>query len=372
MSGDLRKTPLYERHIELGAKIVPFGGYAMPVQYAGVSEEHRAVRERAGLFDVSHMGEFHISGTEGEGFVNYVVTNDVSRLETGQALYTVMCRDDGGIIDDLLVYRFERDFRLVVNAANIEKDYAWIEECRDRYGADRDVELIDESEEIALLALQGPRSEGILGELTDLDLARMGYYRFTEGAVAGVEGVVSRTGYTGEDGFEIYCSAAESVAVWDALLESGKSEGLIPAGLGARDTLRLEAGYALYGNDIDETTSPLEARLGWTVKLGKGEFVGREALLRQKEEGIRRKLSGFELLERGFPRAGYEILHGGGAVGTVRSGTVGPTVGKGIGTGYLPIELTEPDTEISIRIRERDLAARVAQMPFYTSGSLKR
>lgn len=370
MSDNLKRTPLYDRHVKLGAKIIPFAGFEMPVQYrVGVVGEHRAVRERAGLFDVSHMGEFTLVGQDAESFVNYVIANDVTKLEIGQALYSVMCLEDGGIVDDLLVYRFPDRFRLVVNAANIEKDYAWIEgQLARRRG---DVQLEDESDRIALLAIQGPESEAILTRLTDLDTGTIGYYRFAEGRVADEACVVSRTGYTGEDGFELYCGPSVAPKIWDALLEEG-GDDLEPVGLGARDTLRLEMGYALYGNDIDEKTTPLEAGLGWTVKLDKGEFVGRQALQERKAEGLTRRLCGFILEDRGFPRPGYEIRVAGQSAGSVRSGTVGPSVGRGIGTGYLPLESAAPGTEVEVMIRDRAVPGKVAKMPFYTEGSLRR
>lgn len=372
MAEPLKRTPLYEEHVKLGAKLVPFGGFEMPVQYpTGVSGEHRAVRERAGLFDVSHMGEFTVKGSDAEGFLNLVVANDVGRLETGGALYTVMCQEDGGIIDDLLIYKFADRYRLVVNAANIAKDFGWLVRCRETHGSDG-VELIDESDQIGLLALQGPASEPILAALTDFDLQSVPYYAFVEGRVDGEQCVVSRTGYTGEDGFEIYCESSSTPQLWNALLSSGGGDGLISAGLGARDTLRLEVGYALYGNDIDESTTPLEARLGWTVKLDKSEFIGRDALRAQKKDGVKRKLSGFVLQERGFPRAGHEVRYDGEPAGTVRSGTVGPTIKQGIGTVYLPFEISEPGTELEVMIREKATPAEVVRMPFYKGGSLKR
>ncbi len=371
MAEKLKKTPLYEEHVKLGGKLIPFAGYEMPVQYPdGVSKEHLAVRQSAGLFDVSHMGEFAVRGEDAVGFVNYVVANDVSQLEPGQAQYAVMCNADGGIVDDLLIYRFADWIRLVVNAANIEKDFNWVKRCLDEFGASG-LELSDESDEVALLALQGPESESILAPLSDKSVSSIGYYRFDEGAVAGEPCAVSRTGYTGEDGFELYCSPGSAVRLWEALMTGG-GDALKPVGLGARDTLRLEMGYALYGNDIDEETTPLEAGLGWTVKLGKDRFVGRDALVSQKQEGIDRKLCGFALKDRGFPRPGYEIRHRGDPVGTVRSGTVGPSVGKGIGTGYLPKELAVPETEIEVMIRDRAMRAEVVRMPFYKEGSIKR
>ncbi len=368
----LKRTPLYEEHVKLGGKLIPFAGYEMPVQYPeGVSKEHQAVRESAGLFDVSHMGEFIVSGARAEAFVNHVVANDVSRLVTGQALYSVMCKDEGGIIDDLLIYKFADRFRLVVNAANIEKDWEWIQSRLAKYEHAADVEMRNESDDIALLALQGPKSEDILSRLTDEGLSTVGYYRFIEGRVDGQSCVISRTGYTGEDGFELYCAPGAAAKLWRALLQAG-GEGVKPVGLGARDTLRLEMGYALYGNDIDEGTTPLEAGLGWTVKLDKSDFVGRRALLAQKEKGLNRKLCGFTLTERGFPRPGHELRCGGDPAGTVRSGTVGPSVGQGIGTGYLPSQHSAPGTEIEVIIRDRAVAAVVTRVPFYKGGSIKR
>ncbi len=371
MAERLKRTPLYEEHVRLGAKVIPFAGFEMPVQYpAGVSAEHQSVRSAAGLFDVSHMGEFRLCGRGAIEFVNRLVTNDVSRLELGQAQYTVMCREDGGIIDDLLVYRFADKVRLVVNAANIEKDFSWVARGREQLGFG-DVELSDESDGVALLALQGPESQAILAPLTDMDLSSIGYYRFAEGDVLRAPCVVSRTGYTGEDGFELYCEPASATALWKGLLKAG-GDRLQPVGLGARDTLRLEMGYALYGNDIDEETSPLEAGLGWTVKFNKGEFIGRTALLEQKENGVERQLVGFTLEERGFPRPGYAIRCEDEVVGTVRSGTVGPSVGVGIGTGYLPRERAAPGTALEILIRGRALRAEVTRMPFFKGGSIKR
>jgi aminomethyltransferase len=363
---------LYEEHVKLGGKLIPFAGYEMPVQYSdGVTAEHRAVRESAGLFDVSHMGEFVVKGARAEDFVNRVVANDVGRLTPGQAQYSVMCKEDGGIVDDLLIYKFDDRYRLVVNAANIAKDWDWIQRLVAGFPASGQVELVNESDEVALLALQGPRSEAILDELTDADLSSVGYYHFIEGRVDDQPCVISRTGYTGEDGFELYCAPGAAARLWNAVLRAG-GDGVKPVGLGARDTLRLEMGYALYGNDIDEGTTPLEAGLGWTVKLDKDDFVGRDALLAQKEKGLTRKLCGFALSERGFPRPGHELRHDGRPAGTVRSGTVGPSVGKGIGTGYLPKEDSAPGTEIEVVIRERGVPAVVTRMPFYTGGSVKR
>jgi aminomethyltransferase len=366
---ELKRTPLYDAHVALGAKIVPFAGFEMPVQYpTGITREHEAVRSAAGMFDVSHMGEFLVEGPEALAFVSFVTTNDPAQLALGQVQYSVFCLPDGGIVDDLLVYRMgEQRFRLVVNGANIDKDWAHVTGL----SGDFDVELTNESDDIGLIALQGPVAEAILRPLVDVDLAPMGFYWFAEGHVDGVPGVISRTGYTGEAGFELYLPPSATRQVWDRLLETGEEHGLIPAGLGSRDSLRLEMGYALYGNDIDEHTSPLEAGLGWLVKLGKDSFVGRDALLAQKEAGLTRRLRGFKLSERGFPRPGYEVIFDGEAVGPVRSGTLSPTLGCGIGTAYLPAE-ARPGDRMSVRIRDRDIGGEVVPLPFYDGGSLKR
>ena len=365
----LRQTPLHEEHEALDARMVPFAGYAMPVQYpTGMVKEHQAVRNDAGLFDVSHMGEFEIRGPEALDLIQHLLTNDASKLSVGQAQYTVLCKPDGGALDDGLVYRFDDSYMVVVNAANLEKDRAWFE----KEAEDFDVEFADRSGEIALLALQGPKAQTVLAPLTDTDLDEIEFYRFAEGAVAGVDGVIARTGYTGEDGFELYVPAGEAPTVWQALLRSGTEHNLLPAGLGARDSLRLEVGYILYGNDLDEEHTPLEAGLGWVVKLDKGDFIGRDALARQKEEGVDQKLVGFVLQERGFPRQGYEIRHDGETVGEVTSGVLSHSLGQGIGLGYVPTAASEPGTELEIVIRGTAVPAVVQKPPFYTDGSLKR
>ncbi|MDP2471599.1 MAG: glycine cleavage system aminomethyltransferase GcvT [Candidatus Palauibacterales bacterium] len=366
---ELKRTPLYEAHVALGAKIVPFAGFEMPVQYpTGITREHTAVRTSAGMFDVSHMGEFLVEGPGALAFVSYVTTNDPALLSLGQVQYSVFCLQDGGIVDDLLVYRMgEQRFRLVVNGANIDKDWAHVAGL----AGDFDVELSNESDDIGLIALQGPSAEAILQPLVDVELAPIGFYWFAEGHVDGVPGIISRTGYTGEAGFELYLPPEATRAVWDRLLEVGGERGLIPAGLGSRDSLRLEMGYALYGNDIDEHTTPLEAGLSWLVKLGKDSFVGQDALRAQKEEGLSRRLRGFRLAERGFPRPGYDVIFRGAAVGPVRSGTLSPSLGAGIGTVYLPAEAKAGDP-VSVRIRDRDIPGEVVPMPFYDGGSLRR
>jgi aminomethyltransferase len=367
--GDLKRTPLYDLHGDLGAKMVPFAGFSMPVQYpTGIRCEHQAVRESAGLFDVSHMGEFLVTGPDAGAFISWTTSNDPFSLDVGQAQYSVMCHESGGIVDDLLVYRFGEDrFRLVVNAANLAKDWAHLKGQATRF----DVQLEDESDGVGLLALQGPLSQQILAPLASEDLDLIGFYEFTQGHIGGAPCVISRTGYTGEDGFELYLPADRTAAVWKALLEAGSSDGLIPVGLGCRDSLRLEMGYALYGNDLDDETSPLEAGLGWLVKLGKEEFIGRDVLMRQKSDGLSRRLRGIKLLERGFPRPGYEISFAGTVCGTVRSGTMSPSLGIGIGTAYLP-PAAKPGSSVEISIRDRMIPAEVVALPFYAEGSLRK
>ena len=365
----MKRTPLYDEHVRLDARMVPFAGFAMPVQYpTGIVAEHRAVREKAGLFDVSHMGELEVRGSEALDLVQHLLTNDASRLAVGQAQYSVLCKPDGSALDDCIVYRFEDRYMIVVNAANHAKDLAWIESEAGSF----DIELEDRSEAFGLLALQGPAAQAILGRLTDVDLDAIRFYHFSEGRVAGKDTIISRTGYTGEDGFELYVAAEDAAEVWRALLDAGRDDGLIPAGLGARDSLRLEVGYILYGNDLDERRTPLEAGLGWVVKLDKGDFVGREALARQKEEGLAEKLAGFVLQERGFPRQGYEIRFRGEPVGEVTSGVLSHSIGQGIGMGYVPVEASKPGTRIEIVIRDRPVPAEVVRPPFYEDGSLRR
>ena len=366
---DIKRTPLYDEHVALGAKMVPFAGFEMPVQYpTGIRREHEAVRTAAGLFDVSHMGEFLVSGPDAVRFVSHVTSNDPATLSIGQAQYCVFCLPDGGIVDDLIVYRLGDDvLRLVVNGANVDKDWAHVSAAADAF----DVSLVNESDDLGLIALQGPAADRILAPLVNVDLGAIGFYEFSEGEVKGVAGVISRTGYTGELGFELYIPGSETAGVWRALLERGAAEGLIPAGLGSRDSLRLEMGYALYGNDIDEGTSPLEAGLGWLVKLGKGPFIGSNVLAAQKESGVERRLRGFRLLERGFPRPGYDVVLDGETVSTVRSGTMSPSLGFGIGTAYLPPD-AKPGDALAVRIRDQEVAAEVQVMPFYRDGSLER
>ncbi len=369
MTDALQRTPLYDRHVAAEAKIVPFAGFEMPVQYrTGITAEHRAVREAAGLFDVSHMGEFVIRGPQALHLVQHVSVNDAAQIEVGQAQYSAMCLENGCVVDDLLIYRFADRYMLVVNASNLGKDWNWIEGHAQAF----ECGLEDVSQDTGLLALQGPAARQILRPLASVDIDDVKYYRFAEGEVAGVPAVISGTGYTGEDGFELYVGANDAPALWDALMEAGADAGLMPVGLGARDSLRLEMGYALYGNDLDEQHTTLESGLGWVTKMNKGDFVGREALAAQRESGVARRLVGMRLEGRGFPRPGYDIVHEGEVVGTVTSGTVSPSLGSGIAMGYVPVDLAKPDTRLQIDLRGRPVDALVQRPPFYTGGSIKR
>lgn len=355
-----RRTPLYAIHVSLGAKMVPFGGYEMPLSYpAGIAAEHRAVRERVGVFDVSHMGEFEVSGPDRNAFVQRVTPNDVGALKPGHAQYSALLTPQGTFVDDCLVYRFEDRVMLVVNAANVAKDWDYI--VAQKRGAN--VRLRDISEETGLLAVQGPGAELLLAPLTPLGVAMVPYYHFVEGKVAGVQCFVSRTGYTGEDGFELYCRAGDLETLWHALVGAGRAE---PCGLGARDTLRLEAGYPLYGSDIDDTVTPYEAGLGWIVKLDKGvDFTGLSALKRQKLDGVTRRLVGFKMTEpRVVARHGYGVYLDGTAVDVVRSGTVTPTVNGAIGMTYLPVAHAKAGRRFAIDVRGTHAPAEVVRLPF--------
>jgi aminomethyltransferase len=369
MATTLKHTPLFEEHQRLGGKIVPFAGWEMPVQYpAGIIAEHHAVRRAAGLFDVSHMGELDVRGGDALGFLQYVTTNDVSKLAVGQAQYSAFCREDGGVVDDCIVYRFADHYMVVVNASNIDKDRDWIAQYADRFGTT----LTDRSDETGLVALQGPAAQRILAPLTATDLDDIAYYHFREGDVAGVPAVISRTGYTGEDGFELYVPADRTAELWRALLEAGQPDGIMPAGLGARDSLRLEMGYALYGNDVDDGRTPLEAGLGWITKLDKGDFSGRDAMLRQKEQGLAERLVGFICQERGFPRHGYAVHIDGQPAGTVTSGGVSPMLQQGVGMAYVPAAAAKPGTRIDIMVRDKPIPAEVVRPPFYREGSVRK
>ena len=358
----LKRTPLYNSHVSLGARMVDFAGWEMPVQYTGPIPEHMAVRQAAGLFDVSHMGEIEVTGHDALALVQMVTTNDASKLDDNQVQYSTLTNEVGGIIDDLLVYRINSEyFLLVVNASGIDTDYDWIK----RHAASFNVELHDTSAAYALIALQGPRSERILQDLSDHMLDRIPYYWSQRIGVDGIQCRVSRTGYTGEDGFEILCDESHALHLWNRLLITGHEQGLIPCGLAARNTLRLEAAFRLYGNDMDQTTTPLEAGLGWVVKLAKGNFIGRDVLVQQKAEGLKRKLVGFEVLDKAPARDGYPVVINGAQVGIVASGSPAPYLKKNIGTVYLPIEHTAVGTEFFVVVRGRNIPARVVETPFY-------
>ena len=364
-AGAPRRTPLYDCHVAAGGRIIDFAGWDLPVQYSGVLDEHATVREAVGLFDVSHMGELLITGPDALAAVNRIVTNDVSKLVDGQAQYTAVCTPDGGIVDDMIVYRVSAaEIFICVNASNRDKDYAHYREH-----LTGDCVLEDQGDRWAQLALQGPRSPETLSAVLGVDLiGELGAFHFRDVPWGGTTLRVATTGYTGERGVEIYVAPDHAPALWDALMAAGAPHGIKPCGLGARDTLRLEMAYCLYGNDIDGSTTPLEAGLGWVTKLAKGDFVGREALLRQKAAGVPRRLVGLELVDRGIPRHGYPIWAGGEVVGRVTSGTMSPTLKKPIGMGYVPMALTAPGTDIEVEIRGRNVAARVVKLPFIVKG----
>ncbi len=360
---ELRRTPLYPLYKKYGAQIVDFAGYEMPVQYSGIVAEHKLVREKAGLFDVSHMGEIEVKGPGAGAFIQKIITNDLMKMMPGQAQYSPMANDQGGTVDDVLVYCLKDDeYWIVVNAANREKDWEWMVS----HQTASDVTLRDLSDEVAQLALQGPLAETILQKLTAVDLSQIRYYSFqSHVVVAGVPSLVSRTGYTGEDGFEIYVDAAEAVGVYEALMDIGAPLGLQPVGLGARDTLRLEARLPLYGHELRDDISPLEAGLGMFVKTAKDEFVGKEALLSQKENGLRRKIVGYELMDRGIAREGFTVFGPDGAIGFVTSGTFSPTFNKSIGLAMVDLTYAEVGTEFDIEIRGKKARAIVVKTPFY-------
>lgn len=374
-SEELKKTPLNDVHRASGGKMVDFGGWDMPVQYgAGVIEEHMATRTRAGLFDVSHMGEIWVEGPDTIPFVNRLTTNNVTKLNDGQAHYSCLTNEKGGVVDDLLVYRFGPEkLLLVVNAGTTEKDWEWIKGNAERGTrnaesgglAGPDVQLTNASPEYCQIAIQGPKATEILQRLTDTDLSSIKYYWFTTGQVDGVDGIISRTGYTGEDGFEFYAPAGKAEQLWNKMLETGKEEGIIPCGLAARNTLRLEAGMSLYGHELSDDITPLEAGLGWITKLDKGDFTGREALLAQKEAGVTRKIAGFEMTEPGIARDEYDVYVNGEKCGIVTSGSPAPFLKTRIGYAMLPVEFANPGQEIKIDIRGKHIAAKVVPTPFY-------
>jgi aminomethyltransferase len=359
----MKKLALHDKHVALGGKMVPFAGFEMPVQYEGVNVEHETVRNDVGVFDVSHMGEFLLTGPEALDLIQKVTTNDASALTIGRAQYSCMPNGKGGIVDDLIIYRIkEEQYLLVVNASNIEKDWDWISSHNNF-----DVEMRNLSDDYSLLAIQGPKAVEAMQSLTSIDLTAIKYYHFVVGPFAGIEHVIiSATGYTGSGGFEIYCKNSEVAQVWDKVFEAGADFGIKPIGLAARDTLRLEMGFCLYGNDIDDTTSPLEAGLGWITKLAKDDFIDKDFLAKQKEEGVQRKLVAFEMVDRGIPRHDYEINDAeGNVIGRVTSGTMSPSMKKAIGLGYVTLDHASVDSEIYINIRNKGVKAQVVKLPFY-------
>lgn len=362
---NLKKTPLYEIYPSYGAKVIDFGGWALPVQFQGIIEEHNNVRTNAGLFDVSHMGEIMVEGPGALEFLQYLSTNDVSTMANRQALYTLFCNENGGIVDDLLIYKMMDDrYMLVVNAANTDKDFAWIQDQLSK--GDWDVKLDNISDQMALLALQGPKAEYVLQLMTDYDLGSIKRFRFADHVIVdGVPALVARTGYTGEDGFELYVANEHAIKLWEDILDAGKDHGVQPAGLGARDTLRLEAGLSLYGNELNDEITPLEANLGFFVKLNKEKFIGKPVLGQQKAEGIKRKIVGFKMLGKGIARTGYPIEVDGLEVGQVTSGTVSPTLKENIGFALVDIDYAKLDQVVEIVVRNRKIEAQIIKTPFY-------
>lgn len=359
----LQRTPLYDLYAGHGGKTIDFGGWDLPVQFSGIKSEHEAVRTSAGLFDVSHMGEVFVEGKDSTAFLQKLMTNDVSKLTDGRAQYTIMCNEQGGTIDDLLIYKMSDDkYFLVVNAANTTKDVEWMKQH-----TEGDVTVTDVSADYALLALQGPKAEEVLSRLTDEPLAEIRFFRFKENvSISGHQALVSRTGYTGEDGFEIYTSPESARALWEEILKEGEKDGVVPAGLGSRDTLRFEAGLPLYGQEMDEETSPLEAGLGFAVKLGKeADFIGKDALVRQKEEGIPRKLAGIRMIDKGIPRTGYAVYKGEEKIGEVTTGTQSPTLGLNIGNILVAAEHAVLGDEVEVEVRKKRLKAEIVETPFY-------
>lgn len=359
----MKQTPLYDRHIALNARIIDFGGWALPVQYSGIMEEHESVRSTAGLFDVSHMGEIVVTGRDAQSFLQHILTNDIVKAVDGQAVYSPMCYPTGGVVDDLIVYRLgAQNYLLVVNASNTDKDYAWITEH-----LSGDVCASNVSNDWAQLALQGPKAQAMLQKLTGYPLDSIRFFHFaTDVRIAGIPAIVSRSGYTGEDGFEIYLPPGGAIKLWDALLEAGSGEGLLPCGLGARDTLRFEAALPLYGQEISQDISPLEAGLSRFVKLDKPDFIGRDALAKQAAQGTARKLVGFEMTGRGIPRSHYEIEKDGIAIGFVTTGSFSPTLKKNIGLALVKSQYAADATQMDIIIRDKPVEARVIPIPFYT------
>lgn len=361
-SDALKRTPLHQNHVGLNARMVEFGGWDMPVQYTGIVDEHTAVRTAAGLFDISHMGEVDVRGPDALAFLQHITTQDVATIGPGQSNYGLLCHPTGGIVDDIFIYNLGDRYMVVVNASNTDKDVAWMQQHTHQF----DVTISNTSDQIAMLALQGPAAEQILAGLTELDIVGMAFHGVAEGAVLGIPAIVARTGYTGEDGFEVFVDAASGPALWDGLLAAGADAGLKPCGLGARDSLRFEPCLALYGHEIDDATNPYEAKLGWVVKLGKGAFVGSDALAQIKATGVARKLVGFEMVGRGIARGEYHIHSPEGEhIGNVTTGMPSPTLGKNIGLGYVPAAFAAEGSEFDIIIRDRPVRARVVKTPFY-------
>jgi aminomethyltransferase len=362
-SAQLKRTPLYDRHLALGARVVEFGGWEMPVQYSGIVDEHSAVRNAAGLFDISHMGEVEVKGPGALAFLQHIATQDVATIGEGFSNYALLCRPDGGVVDDIFIYNLPDGYMVVVNASNIEKDFAWMLDNMRGF----DVELTNISDRASMLALQGPRAEAILARATDIDAVGIPFHAVTTGMLLGdIPALIARTGYTGEDGFELFVDDDNVEQLWDGLLDLGAADGLKPCGLGARDSLRFEACLALYGHEIADDINPYEAKLGWVVKLDKGEFVGREALQAIKQAGVRRKLAGFEMTGRGIARGGYEIRSlDGERIGEVTTGMPSPTLGKNLGLGYVPAELASEGSEFDVAVRDRPVRAKVVKTPFY-------
>lgn len=361
-----KRTPLYEEHLRNGAKMVDFAGWEMPIQYSSIIKEHRQVRESAGLFDVSHMGEIEIVGSDAISFADYLVTNYVNKLKNGQICYTPMCNKKGGIIDDFLVYRMANNKVLfVVNASNTDKDFKWIKNQKGKF----DVEINNKSDEIAQLALQGPMAQELLSTISQIDLETVDFYHFTQGRVSGIETLLSRTGYTGEDGFELYVDREAAIPLWRKILEIGNEKEILPAGLGARDTLRFEASYMLYGNDLNETITPLEAPLKWTVKFEK-DFIGKKALLEQKEKGITRKLRGLEIKDKAIPRHEHKVYLNNKVIGWISSGMFAPTLKKSLAFAYIDKGSAKTGTNVEVEIRKKKVKAEIVKLPFYR-GSVK-
>ncbi len=359
-----RQTPLNAVHRKLGARMVDFAGWDMPVQYTSLEKENEAVRHAVGLFDVSHMGEVEFKGRGALEEANRLITNDLARAADGQALYAGLLNERGGFVDDIVAYRFSPEHIFIcVNAANRDKDFGWMSANA------KSVKPVNRSDDFAQIAVQGPKAFGLVQRLTSAKLSGVGTYRFTQGSVASVECIISRTGYTGEDGFELYCPPSQAERLWLALLEEGKGDGCVPCGLGCRDSLRTEMKFALYGNDIDDDHTPLEAGLAWVVKLDKADFIGKSALEKQKAAGVPRKLVGFEMTEPGIPRAHYAILKDGQKVGEVTSGTMGPSIKKAVGIGYVPTALAAEGSTFHVEMRGRPVAARVVKTPFYKRTS---